>query len=109
MRIARLCACALGLALLLAVLPIARASDEANAPRITPPITLGVGGGSELTLPKPFDTILVGNPDVVEVQPQNDRTVLLRGLNPGASNVVFLDAQSIAIANVRVIVSDART
>ena len=88
------------------MLPIARASEGANAP---PPITLGVGSGSELTLPKPFDTILVGNPDVVEVQPQNDRTVLLKGLNPGASNVVFLDAQSIAIANVRVIVSDART
>jgi Flp pilus assembly secretin CpaC len=105
MRIARLCACALGLALLLAMLPIARASDEA----LTHPITLGLGGGSMLTLPKPFETILVGNPDVVEVQPQDNRTVVLKALNIGASNVVFLDEQSIAIANVRVIVSDAHT
>jgi Flp pilus assembly secretin CpaC len=105
MRIARLCACALGLALLLAVLPIARASDEA----ITHPIALGLGGGSMLTLPRPFETILVGNPAVVEVQPQDNRTVVLKALNIGASNVVFLDEQSIAITNVRVIVSDAHT
>ncbi len=100
MRIARLWTCVLGLALLM-MLPLAKASDD--------PIIVGVGSGSELTLARSFDTILVGNPNVVEVQRQNDRTVLLKGLNPGASNIVFLDEQSIAIANIRVIVSDART
>lgn len=105
MRIARLCAYVLGLALLLAMLPIAKASDEA----ITHPITLGLGGGSMLTLARPFDTILIGNPDVVDVQPKDSRTVLLKALNVGASNIVFLDEQSVAITNVRVIVTDART
>ena len=100
MRIARLWACVVGLALL-TMLPLARASDDI--------VTLAPGGGSELTLPKPFDTVLVGNPKVVEVQLQNDRTVLLKALSIGSSNVVFLDEQSVAIANVRVIVSDART
>ncbi len=100
MRIARFWTCLLGL-VLLTTLPLAKASNDA--------ITLGVGSGSELTLARPIDTILVGNPNVVEVQRQNDRTVLLKGLNPGASNIVFLDDQSIAIANIRVIVSDART
>jgi Flp pilus assembly secretin CpaC len=109
MRIARLCACALGLALLLAMLPIARASDEAITHPSTDPITLGLGGGSVLTLERSFDTILVGNPDVVEVQPRDNRTVVLKALGIGASNVIFLDEQSIAIANVRVIVSDAHT
>jgi Flp pilus assembly secretin CpaC len=101
MKITRLCACALGLALLLAMLPIASASDNA--------ITLGLGGGSTLTLERPFDTILIGNPDVVEVQPKDNRTVLLKGLNIGASNVVFLDEQSVAIVNIKVTVSEART
>ena len=101
MRITRLRPCVLGVALLLAMLPIARASDEA--------IALGVGGGSELTIARPFDTILVGNPDVVEVHPQNDRTVLLKALSIGASNIVFLDDRSIVIDNIRVVVSDART
>jgi Flp pilus assembly secretin CpaC len=101
MRIERLRQCVLGAVLLLAMLPIARASNEA--------ITLGVGGGSELTIARPFDTILVGNPDVVEVHPRNDRTVLLKALSIGASNIVFLDARSIVIDNIRVIVSDART
>ena len=101
MRIMRLRACVLGLALLLAMLPIARATDGA--------ISFGVGGGSELTLPRPFDTILVGNPDVVEVWPQNDRTVLLKALSIGASNIVFLDDKSIVIDNIKVVVSDAHT
>ena len=105
MRIARLVGYALGLALLLAMLPLARASDEA----ISHPVTIGVGGGSTLTLTRPFDTILIGDPDVVEVQPQNDRTVLLKALGIGATNIVFLDEQSIVIDNIRVIVSDART
>ena len=101
MRITRLWACAMGLAVLLALVPIARASDKA--------ISLGVGSGSTLTLERPYGTILIGNPNVVDVEPQTDRSVLLKGLNVGASNVVFLDAQSLAIANIRVVVTDART
>jgi Flp pilus assembly secretin CpaC len=100
MQIARLWACVLGLALL-TVLPIAKASDET--------IRLAPGGGSELMLPASYDTVLIGNPDVVDVQRQTNRSALLKGLNPGASNIIFLDEQNVAIANIRVIVSDART
>jgi Flp pilus assembly secretin CpaC len=100
MRIARLWACALGLALL-TMLAVARASDEA--------ITLTVGGGSELRLPRPYDSVLVGNPNVVDVLRETDRSVVLKGLNPGASNVIFLDERSIAIINIKVVVGDART
>jgi Flp pilus assembly secretin CpaC len=105
MRTTQLCAYALGLALLLAALPVAGATNEA----ITRPITLGIGGGSTLTLPRAFDTIMVGNPDIVEVQPQDNRTVLLKALNIGESNIVFLDEQSVVIDNIKVVVSDART
>jgi Flp pilus assembly secretin CpaC len=100
MRIARLWACVLGLALF-STLSFARASSDS--------ITLGVGSGSTLTLERPFDTILIGNPNVVDVEQENDRSVILKGLNTGASNIVFLDEQSVVIANVRVVVTDART
>jgi Flp pilus assembly secretin CpaC len=82
-------------------LPLARASDDV--------VTLVPGGGSQLTLARPFETVLIGNPGVVDVQAEGDRSVLLKGLNPGASNVVFLDEQSVAIINVKVIVRDARS
>jgi Flp pilus assembly secretin CpaC len=100
MRIARHWACVLGLALL-TMLAVARASDKA--------ITLAVGGGSELMLPRPYDTVLIGNPNVVDVQRETDRSVFLKGLNPGASNVIFLDERDIAIINIKVVVGDART
>jgi Flp pilus assembly secretin CpaC len=100
MRIARLWACVLGLTLL-TMLPIARASNDV--------VNLAPGGGSQLTLERPFYTVMIGNPDVVEVELRNDRMVVLKALSVGASNVVFLDEQSVVIANIKVVVSDART
>jgi Flp pilus assembly secretin CpaC len=100
MRITRLWACVLGLTLSM-MLPIARASNDV--------VNLAPGGGSQLTLDRPFGTIMIGNPDIVEVELENDRMVVLKALSVGASNVVFLDAQSVVIANIKVVVSDART
>jgi Flp pilus assembly secretin CpaC len=57
-----------------------------------------------LNLEKPFTTVLVGDPSVVDVREQSDRSVILEPLDLGITNVVFVDAQSIAIANVRVLV-----
>jgi Flp pilus assembly secretin CpaC len=74
----------------------------------TETLTLALGAGSMLKLHKPFDTVLIDNPDVVDVRALNDRSVLLEPLNPGVANVVFLDRRSIAVANIRVVVSDTR-
>ncbi len=70
-------------------------------------IELAVGAGSLLTLDAPFETVLIGAPEIVDVSRQTDRTVILKGTGRGASNIVFLDAQDMVIANVRVVVSDA--
>jgi Flp pilus assembly secretin CpaC len=95
----------LGLVLLLACAPATRsATEDSNRT-----ITLTLGAGSTLTLERPFDTVLIGDPHVVDVRALSDRSVLLEPLNLGTTNVVFLDERSIAIANVRVVVSDART
>ena len=96
----RLRACMLGLTLCLVALSASRASDET--------VTIALGASSLLTLDRPFETVLVGDPQVVDVSRQTDRTVLVKAINRGASNVVFVDANSIAIANIRVVVREAR-
>jgi Flp pilus assembly secretin CpaC len=70
-------------------------------------ITLRLGAGSALRLERPFKTVLIGDPGIVEVRNQDDRSVILMPLNLGTTNVVFVDEQSIAIANVLVLVRSA--
>jgi len=89
---------ALTLPLLLAAGSASRAADRT--------ITLRLGAESALALTRPFKTILIGDPGIVDVHAQNARSVLLEPLNPGATNLVFVDERSIAIANVRVLVCD---
>ena len=99
----RLRASLLGLVLLLAAIAGARGSDE------TETVYLAPGIGSLLRLDRPFETVLIENPRVVDVKRENDRAVVLKALALGTSSVVFIDEHSIAIANIRVVVSDART
>jgi len=98
--LASLRACALGLALVLPPLGTSRASGDT--------ITIAAGQGSIFRLARSFATVLIGDPSVVDVRAQDDRSVLLQALGRGSSNVVFVDAQSIVIANIRVIVRDAQ-
>jgi len=73
-----------------------RAADQAN--------TMGLGASSGLRLERPFKTILIGDPDIVDVVKRSDRSVIVQSLNLGATNLIFLDEGSIAIANVRILV-----
>ena len=70
-------------------------------------ITLRLGAGSALEVERPFKTVLIGDPDIVEVHTNSDRSVTLEPLNPGATNLVFVDERSIAITNVRILVCSA--
>ena len=97
----RLRASLLGLTLLLAAVVAGRSADDT--------IYLAPGVGSLLRLERPFKTVLIENPRVVDVQRENDRAVVLKALALGTSSVVFIDEHSIAIVNIRVVVSDART
>ena len=100
MRIARLRAFALGVGLFLTALSTGRAADQT--------MTLALGSGSVFTLERPFDTVLIDHADVVDIHWQGSRSVILKALNPGTVDVVFVDAQSVAIANVRIVVRDAQ-
>ena len=46
-------------------------------------ITLTLGAGSTLEVERPFKTIMIGDPDIVDVHARGDRSVILDPLNPG--------------------------
>lgn len=89
-------ACCLGVSLLAITSLLAAAADQS--------VTLQLGTGSALALDRPFTTVLIGDPFVVDVHEQTNQTVILEPLNIGTTVIVFVDAQSIAIANVRIFV-----
>ena len=86
----------LGLLLLLTTNSVTQAADRT--------ITLKLGAGSALEVERPFKTIMIGDPDIVDVHARSDRSVILEPLNPGATNLVVVDDRSIAISNFRILV-----
>jgi hypothetical protein len=91
--------CVLGVVLLLTIISTAWTADQT--------VTLRLGAGSALTLERPFKTVLVGDPNIVNVHTHSDRLVILEPLHPGETNLVFVDEESITIANIRIVVSSA--
>ena len=89
---------ALAAALLLTAIPASRAADQT--------IALRLGFGSALVLDRAFETVLIGDANVVDVHARDDRSVMLDPLAPGTTNLVFLDDQNIVIANIAVLVRD---
>ncbi|WP_170991848.1 pilus assembly protein N-terminal domain-containing protein [Bradyrhizobium elkanii] len=67
-------------------------------------IILGLGASTALRLEQEFKTILIGDPNIVDILERSDRSVILQTLHLGATNVIFLDARSIVIANFRILV-----
>jgi Flp pilus assembly secretin CpaC len=98
--LARLGACALSL-VLLPPTSVSRAADKT--------VTLALGSGSVFTLQRPFEAVLVGDENVIDVHTKDERSVILQALKIGTSNVVFVDARRVAIAKIRVVVCEAKT
>jgi Flp pilus assembly secretin CpaC len=88
--------CVIVLVLFLAALSVAYAANQA--------ITLRLGAPTALALERPFKTVLIGDPNIVDVHALNDRRATLEPLNPGVTDLVFVDDRSIAIINVRIVV-----
>ena len=70
-------------------------------------VTLMLGTGSAFSLERPFKTVLIGDPNVVDVVTRDERSVFFEPVNPGSTNVVFVDENSIAIINVGILVCKA--
>jgi Flp pilus assembly secretin CpaC len=92
-------ACVLAVVLLSTAISATQAADQT--------ITLRLGAGSPLGLERPFKTVMIGDPSVVNVRTYSDRSVILEPLSVGATNLVFVDDKSIAITNVRILVCNA--
>ncbi len=90
-------ACALGLGLLLAATRVGWAADRT--------IALNLGAGSAITLAKAFETVLIGDAQVVDVRPCDNRLVILQPLAPGTTNLIFVDDEGRVITNIEVVVS----
>jgi Flp pilus assembly secretin CpaC len=92
----RVRACLLALVLLLSTISAACAADQT--------ITLRLGAKTALTLERPFETVLIGDPNIVDVHTLSDRRVTLEPLGLGTTNLIFVDERSIAITNVRILI-----
>jgi Flp pilus assembly secretin CpaC len=79
----------------------ARAADDT--------VTLGLGAASRLQLGQAFATVLVGDPAVVDVRTDDDRSVVIEARHAGVTNLVFIDARGLVTANIRVSVSPDNT
>jgi Flp pilus assembly secretin CpaC len=88
----------LAAALLLMATPVARGQDRA--------VVLSLGTPSRLMLARVFETVIVGDPGIVDVRTDDDRSVVIEPLKPGTTNLVFVDADGRVVANVRVSVCD---
>ena len=67
-------------------------------------IDLRVGSGSSLVLDRVFETVMIGDSNVVDVRARDNRSVMLEPLAPGATNLIFLDDQNIVVANIAILV-----
>jgi len=70
-------------------------------------MTLTLGTTTALSIGRPFKTVLIGDPNVVDVVTRDDRSVTFEPIATGATDVIFIDEKSIVITNVRILVCDA--
>ena len=92
----RMRTCVIVLVWLLTTIPVACATSQT--------ITLRLGAPTALALERPFKTVLIGDPNIVDVHALNDRRITLEPLNLGTTNLIFVDDRSIAITNLRIVV-----
>lgn len=84
------------LVLLLTTISVACAADQT--------ITLRLGSKTALALERPFQTVLIGDPNILDVHTLSERRVTLEPLSLGTTNLIFVDERSIAITNVTILV-----
>src|SRR5262249_2720601 len=89
----------------LAIWPVRAEMDGRTA---RPAVHLELGAGSSLKLERPVSTVLIGNAEIIDGQRLDERSVRLKPLSSGATNLVFIDEQGMVITNLAIVVHDAR-
>lgn len=83
----------------------ARAQTEIKAGRAS--VNLELGAGTTLKIDRPFGLVLIGDPRVIDFQEQGTRSLLLKPLGLGTTNLVIIDKDGIVITNLRIVVHNA--
>jgi len=83
----------------------ARTRTEIKAGRAT--VNLELGASTTLKIDKPFDFALIGDPRVIDFQAQGERSLLLKPLGLGTTNLVIVAKDGIVITNLRIVVRNA--
>src|SRR5437764_1330017 len=83
-----------------------RASSATRAEEAARTIALRPNFISTFTTDKPFKTILVGNPKIVDATVQDDRTVVLTPHAVGETNIIFLDERNVRVTSINVLVEE---
>ena len=61
---------------------------------------------STFTTDRPFKTIMIGNPKIVDATAQDDRTVVLTPHAVGETNIIFLDERNVRVTSINVLVDE---
>lgn len=65
-------------------------------------VEFGIGSQFRLFLDKTFETVIVGDPRVVDVRTDDNQSILVEPLKAGVTNLVFVDAHGMVTANIKV-------
>ena len=86
--------------LVFAALLLLTASPGAGAEETLMSFSLGVP--SRLVVEQAYDTVIIGDPLVVDIRATDDHSVVVRPLSPGITNLVFVDTQGVVTASIRI-------
>lgn len=86
--------------------PLAMASDRDD---VDLALKVIIDRAKVVRIAKPADTIIVGNPSIVDATIQDSRTIVLTGRNFGVTNMIILDADGDAIVDETIVVQGHET
>jgi Flp pilus assembly secretin CpaC len=67
-------------------------------------VNLELGFRATLNIERPFSFALIGDPRVIDFQVQGERSLLLKPLGLGTTNLVIVDKQGIVITNLTIVI-----
>ena len=82
------------------------ATSATRAEEAARTVTLRPNFISTFTTDRPFKTIMIGNPKIVDATAQDDRTVVLTPHAVGETNIIFLDERNVRVTSINVLVEE---
>jgi Flp pilus assembly secretin CpaC len=70
-------------------------------------VNLELGAGTTIDIARPLGFALIGDPHVIDFQAQGERSLRLKPLGVGTTNLVIVDKKGIVITNLTIVVSNA--